>query len=68
MERLRATDSLEVLGVGIGVLLALAGLGTIAGMPWETARTTGSAAVTVVGALATLAVGLVLAWLTFKGR
>lgn len=68
MERLRATDSLEVLGVGMGVLLVLGGLATVAGTPWTTAETTAAGIVSVLGALLAVAIGVGLAWLVRTGN
>ncbi|MCU4718555.1 hypothetical protein [Halapricum hydrolyticum] len=58
------SDRLELFGTLTGVLLVLIGLGTIAGMPWQT---NGDAAVSVLqllGVLATMGVGAGLVWLT----
>ncbi|MFB6142485.1 MAG: hypothetical protein ABEJ30_03990 [Halorientalis sp.] len=68
MERLPFADRLELLGLLFGALLVLAGLGTIAGLPWETAESPLIAAVNVVGALLVVGVGAGLAWLTQTER
>ena len=53
----RFDDRLEPVGIGLGVLLVLVGLVTVAGTPWTTKGSIGAAALQVVGALATAAVG-----------
>jgi hypothetical protein len=56
-------DDLDAFGVLVGAFVALAGLGTLAGMPWQY---TGSTLVTVfqiLGSLAAVGVGVGLAWL-----
>lgn len=59
----RFDDALEPVGIGVGVLLVLVGLATVAGSPWTTKASVAAAAVQVVGALATAAVGAGLVWL-----
>jgi hypothetical protein len=59
----RFDDTLEPVGIAVGVLLVLVGLTTVAGMPWTTKATVAAAAVQVVGALGTAAVGVGLVWL-----
>ena len=57
-------DRLDVVGVLVGAFVALVGLGTLVGMPWQYG---GGGLVTVLqifGALAAVAVGVGLAWLT----
>lgn len=56
-------DPLEPLGIGAGALLVLIGLATIAGMPWEI-KPIAPAALQVVGSIATIAIGVVLAWIS----
>jgi len=63
----RFDDRLEPVGVGVGVLLVLVGLATVAGMPWTTKATMAAAAVQIVGALGTAAVGVGLVWLSRQG-
>jgi hypothetical protein len=63
----RFDDRLEPVGVGVGVLLVLVGLTTVAGMPWTTKATMAAAAVQIVGALGTVAVGAGLVWLSRQG-
>jgi len=52
----RFDDRLEAVGIAVGVFLVLVGLGTVAGFPWATKGDT-AAALQVVGALGTAAVG-----------
>ena len=63
----RFADKLEPLGVGVGVFLVLVGLGTIAGMPWAV-KDLLAAIVQIVGALATIGLGAVLAYVSWTGR
>ena len=63
----RFDDTLEPVGIAVGVLLVLVGLTTVAGMPWTTKATIAAAAVQVVGALGTAAVGAGLVWLSREG-
>jgi hypothetical protein len=56
-------DTLEPLGLGVGVLVALVGITIIAGMPWEV-KPAASAGLQVVGALGLVGVGAALAWLS----
>lgn len=60
----RFDDRLEPIGIGVGVLLVLVGLATVAGTPWTTKGSIGAALLQVVGALATAAVGAGLVWLS----
>jgi multidrug resistance efflux pump len=60
----RFDDHLEPVGVAVGVFLVLVGLTTVAGMPWTTKATIAAAVVQIVGALATVAVGAGLVWLS----
>jgi hypothetical protein len=60
----RFDDTLEPIGIAVGVLLVLVGLATVAGMPWTTKATVAAAAVQVVGALGTAAIGAGLVWLS----
>lgn len=56
-------DTLDVYGVLVGVFVALVGVGTLVGMPWQY---TNSGVVTVfqaLGALGAVGVGVGLAWL-----
>lgn len=56
-------DRLQVLGTAGGAFVALVGLGTLLGTPWTTAAGAAPAAVQVVGALLTVALGVGLVWL-----
>lgn len=60
----RFDDRLEAVGVAVGVLLVLVGFGTIAGVPWATKGSAVAAGLQVVGALATVAIGAGLVWLS----
>jgi hypothetical protein len=60
----RFDDRLEPLGIGLGVLLVLMGLGTIAGFPWVTKGDALASVLQVVGALAMAGVGAGLVWLS----
>jgi len=57
-------DRLEPLGIGVGVLLVLVGVATVAGTPW-THKSAGIALGVgqAFGALAAVAIGAGLAWL-----
>lgn len=57
-------DSLDAYGVLVGVFVALVGLGTLVGMPWQYSNSATVTVLQVVGALATVGVGVGLAWLT----
>lgn len=59
----RFDDRLEPIGIGVGVLLVLVGLATVAGTPWTTKLSIGAALLQVIGALATAAVGAGLVWI-----
>jgi VIT1/CCC1 family predicted Fe2+/Mn2+ transporter len=59
-------DTLEPLGIGVGVLLVLVGLGTLAGQPWATLNSTGALVIQLVGVLALFAIGAALAWLSYE--
>lgn len=57
-------DRLDVVGIPVGLFVALVGLGTLIGMPWQ--YSAGGAVVTVlqiVGSLAAIAIGLGLVYL-----
>lgn len=64
LQNVEFEDRLELFGLATGVLLVLVGLGTVAGMPWTHKASIGAAAFQVLGALATVAVGAGLVWLT----
>lgn len=63
----RFDDRLEPLGVATGVFLVLMGLAAIAGSPWAV-KPMAVAAIQLVGALGTIAVGVSLAALSWTGR
>ncbi|MFB6185001.1 MAG: hypothetical protein ABEI96_10635 [Haloarculaceae archaeon] len=56
-------DTLEPLGIGVGVLLVLVGIATIAGGPWGI-KSAAAAGLQIVGALGTIAVGAILVWIS----
>lgn len=59
-----ASDALEPLGIGFGVLLVLVGITTLLGAPW--AHKSGGlvlAAGQILGALAAIGIGAGLAWI-----
>ncbi|QSG07604.1 putative membrane protein [Halapricum desulfuricans] len=57
------SDRLELFGTLAGALLVLIGLGTIAGMPWQTNGSLAASVLQLLGVLATIAVGAGLVWL-----
>lgn len=63
----RFADRLEPIGVVIGLFLILVAMGTIVGMPWQV-KDVAAAAVQIVGALGTGAIGALLAYLSWTGR
>lgn len=60
----RPSDRLELFGTLTGVLLVLMGLGTVAGMPWQTNGDIAVSVLQLFGVLGTIAVGVGLVWLT----
>lgn len=64
----RFDDVLEPLGIGAGAFLVLAAIGTIAGAPWVTNPDVVAVALQIVGSLATIALGVGLAYLSWTGR
>jgi hypothetical protein len=56
-------DRLDVFGVLAGAFVALVGLGTLVGMPWQYGGGTVVAAFQILGALAAVGIGVGLAWL-----
>lgn len=60
----RFDDRLEPIGIAAGGFLVLVGLGTIAGFPWATKISMAAAVIQVLGALATIALGAGLVWLS----
>ena len=63
MDLLGFTDKLEVLGLLVGAFLVLVGLGTLSGLPWETAASTMAGVTQVVGAIVAIGIGAALAWI-----
>lgn len=64
----RFDDKLEPLGIAAGVFLVLVGLGTVVGAPWTTNPDTAAVAIKLLGALATIALGAGLAYLSWTGE
>lgn len=58
-------DPLSPLGVGVGVLLVLVGLATLAGTPWAYKSSTLVMVGQIIGALSAIAIGAGLAWLVY---
>ncbi|MFB6147231.1 MAG: hypothetical protein ABEJ08_06035 [Halobacteriaceae archaeon] len=61
-------DRLEVLGIAVGAFLALAGLGTLVGMPWQYANSTVVTVGQALGAALTVLLGAGLIWLVRLDR
>jgi len=64
----RFDDLTEPLGIGVGALLVLMGLGTLAGAPWATNISLAVSALQIVGVLLMMAVGVGLAYVSWTGR
>lgn len=67
MDQLGFADKLEVLGLLVGAFLVLVGLGTLSGLPWETAASTMAGVTQVIGALVAIGIGVGLAWVVRTG-
>ena len=63
---LRVDETTAALAVGLGAYVALAGLATLVGMPWQHQSGAGITAGRIVGALLTAGVGVGVAWLAFR--
>lgn len=63
----RFDDTLEPLGIAAGGFLVLVGLGTVVGSPWTTNPDVLAVALQILGALATVALGAGLAYLSWAG-
>jgi len=63
MNALVTGDRLEILGVAVGALLLLGGLGSLAGMPWQTNPDMPAVVTQLVGVVLSMAVGAVLIWI-----
>lgn len=62
-----ARDTTRFVSVGLGVLIALIGVATIVGMPWQ--HLTGGpllAAGRILGGLLTVGIGVATAWLALR--
>lgn len=57
-------DRLEVLGLIVGAFVIIAGLGSLAGTPWSTARGAGPAVFQVAGIILMIALGVAIVVLT----
>ncbi|MBO4247486.1 MULTISPECIES: hypothetical protein [Halomicrobium] len=64
----RFDDLAEPLGIGTGVVLVLIGLGTVAGTPWTTNGSLMVSVLQMLGVVATIALGVALASLSWNGR
>lgn len=56
-------DDLDVFGVLVGAFLALVGVGTLVGMPWEYSGGGFVAAFQILGGVSVVALGAGLVWL-----
>jgi hypothetical protein len=63
MATLDFEDQLEPLGILAGALLVIFGLGTIAGLPWET-KPIAPFLLQLVGVVAMIAIGAALVWIS----
>jgi len=63
MDALVTGDRLEVLGIAVGALLVLGGLGSLAGMPWQTNPDVLAVLVQLLGVVLSMAVGAALVWI-----
>ena len=61
------TDRMEVTSLVVGVLMVLAGLGTIVGQPWTQVTSMAVAGVGVLGALLAIGIGVLLVLLARGG-
>jgi hypothetical protein len=60
-------DKLDLYGVLVGAFLALVGLGTLVGMPWQYSGGGGLVTVLqILGALSAIGIGVGLAWLAHE--
>ena len=60
----RFDDRLEPLGIGLGAMLVLIGIATIAGLPWANKGDIVASVLQIVGVLGTIGIGVLLVWLT----
>ena len=60
----RFDDRLEPVGIGVGVLLVLIGLATLAGTPWTTKGELPASVLQVLGVLGMMGIGALLVWLS----
>lgn len=66
MDELILDETMAVLGLLVGAIVVLIGLGTLLGQPWSTAEGTLVALVQLLGILATIAVGVLVAMIAQK--
>lgn len=59
-------DRLQGVGVLVGVFLVLAGLGTLAGTPWNNSETLLVGVGSAVGSVLTVGIGVALAYLVTR--
>ena len=65
----RFEDTLEPLGIGVGVFLVLVGIATVLGTPWTHKDPMLPIAILqILGALAIVGIGAGPAWLAWTGR
>jgi hypothetical protein len=64
----RFDDLAEPLGIGVGALLVLMGVGTVAGAPWATNGSIAVSLLQLLGVLAMMLVGAGLAYVSWTGR
>ena len=57
-------DDLDAFGVLVGAFVALVGLGTLVGMPWQYSGGSLVTGFQILGAVAAVVLGVGLAWLT----
>ncbi|WP_336001611.1 hypothetical protein [Halorientalis halophila] len=67
MERFGISDELELLGLLVGAFMILVGIGTVVGLPWQTAESALVGVLQVVGGLVAVAVGAALVWIVRTG-
>lgn len=59
-------DKLDLYGVLVGAFLALVGLGTLVGMPWQYSGGNLVTVLQILGALSAIGIGVGLAWLAHE--
>lgn len=66
MRPIEVRDKLEVLGVLVGAFLVVTALGRLVGTPWVYNDDPLASAIQLVGVVATIAIGVGLAWLVYE--